>query len=94
MLKYITPTSLIGKLALWGFFYVAGYATAYKYMEREPTTQIVVEQKNKAKKNSTVAVDLKSIVDQSVDTQQTSVECEDWLRGLKPSEVRKIRRNK
>ena len=87
MLKYLTPTSLIGKVALWGMFFFAGFSASLWYHECPPTTNVEIKSTNKVKKGSTMTLDLTG---QSNTTQ--AVDCDEWLKGLSMKEIRAIRK--
>lgn len=88
MLKYITPTSLIGKIGLWGMLYFAGFSSALWYHECPPTTSVAVKSNNKVKKGSNMVLDLTG----QSNTVEDTIDCDEWLRGLSMKDVRAIRK--
>ncbi len=85
--NFLNPQKWIGQIAiLLVFFMAGGYAGIYVYKKQfpcGPTTQVTVDQKIKAKKNSEVL---------SSFSNEVGSDCEQWLRGLSNKQIREIKK--
>ena len=86
ILNLLNPQKWIGQIIVLGFFVAIGVILGLKMQEPcPPSTSIAIQQKNKARKGSTVTNSLSDLV--------TPTDCQEWLKGLSMGEIRKIRKD-
>lgn len=84
-LSFLNPQSWLRQVILLVLIAAIGYTYGlYVGTKRcPPVTQVQIDQKNKVKKGSQMANSITGIESQ---------DCEEWLRALKNSEIKKIRK--
>ena len=87
-LNFLNPQKWIGQISVLAVFFLSGSIFGgymlKKHFPCPPTTQVNVDQKIKAKKNSNV----KSVLETSTESST----CVDWLKSLSNKEVRNFRK--
>lgn len=84
--KFLNPQGAIGQVLILGFFLSAGSVGTFMWVQKNtepcpPTTAINVDQKVKAKRNSSV---------ESAIPISGGCDCEEWLNSLSNKEKRRL----
>ena len=85
--KFLNPQGAIGQVIILGFFLSAGSVGTFMWVQKNtkpcpPSTSISVDQKVKAKKNSSV---------KSAIPITSGCNCEQWLKSLSRKDVKRIK---
>ena len=87
-MSLLNPQKWLGQIAVLAVFFLIGSIFGgymlKKHFPCPPTTQVTVDQKIKAKKNSNVQSLLETTTESST--------CVDWLKSLSNKEVRNLRK--
>lgn len=86
--KVLNPSSFIGQLSVYVVAFLAG-ALSWIYIQEPcpPTTSINIEQKNKAKRGSSVTTDISAIIN-----PEANADCVEWLRGLSKKDIKSLKK--
>lgn len=95
LLNLLNPQAWLGQIIVLLFFVstgvIGGFVMHMKLQEPcPPTTAISIDQKNKAKKGSTVNNDITSLIGGT--SVSDSLDCEAWLQSLSMKEIRRLRK--